>query len=305
MIIGSSTIIGASGTAVTPYAWHHLAWVREGSTCRVYVNGVQQGSGTSSTSFAIGTIGRFYGGGYEMNGYISGARIVAGTCLYPSGTTFTVPTSPPTNVANTQFLCNFTNAGIFDQTAKTVLETVGDAKVSTTQYKYGTGSMYFDGTGDYLKVPDNINLRMESGSFTIEFWWYPVSIASYQTLFDKGYTGAGALLFQTGNGDGRTIIYAGGSSIITSNTAVSTNTWTHIALVRNGSTLTLYQNGNSVGSNTNSTNFSNTSIMGIGGNHSGLTFYGVNGYFDDLRVTKGYARYTANFTAPTAAFKDK
>ena len=305
LIIGSSTIIGASGTAVTPYAWHHLAWVREGSTCRVYVNGVQQGSGTSSTSFAIGTIGRFYGGGYEMNGYISGARIVAGTCLYPSGTTFTVPTSPPTNVANTQFLCNFTNAGIFDQTAKTVLETVGDAKVSTTQYKYGTGSMYFDGTGDYLKVPDNLNLRMESGSFTIEFWWYPVSIASYQTLFDKGYTGAGALLFQTGNGDGRTIIYAGGSSILTSNTAVSTNTWTHIALVRNGSTLTLYQNGNSVGSNTNSTNFSNTSIMGIGGNHSGATFYGMNGYLDDLRVTKGYARYTSNFTAPAYALKDK
>jgi hypothetical protein len=146
---------------------------------------------------------------------------------------------------------------------------------------------------------------MGSGNFTIEFWWYPVNLAGFQSAFDKGYTAADGLLFQTGNGDGRTVIYAGGSSILTSNTAVSTNTWTHIALVRNGSTLTLYQNGNSVGSNTNSTNFSNTSIMGIGGNHSGATFYGMNGYLDDLRVTKGYARYTSNFTAPAYALKDK
>jgi hypothetical protein len=282
--------------------------VANGATTTLYVNGVSAGTtvsrpANSTLDTAIGINTASVGPVWPFLGYISDVRIVKGTAVYTSA--FTPPTAPLTNIANTSLLCNFTNAGIFDQTAKAVLETVGDAKVSTAQYKYGTGSMYFDGTGDYLKVPDNLNLRMESGSFTIEFWWYPVSIASYQTLFDKGYTGAGALLFQTGNGDGRTIIYAGGSSILTSNTAVSTNTWTHIALVRNGSTLTLYQNGNSVGSNTNSTNFSNTSIMGIGGNHSGATFYGMNGYLDDLRVTKGYARYTSNFTAPAYALKDK
>ena len=300
---GSSLLITANNVHVAN-AWNHVAIVRSGTTLTIYVNGVKVGTNCNNSESYFGKLNiAFEDGVASITGYISNFRLIKGTAVYTSA--FTPPTAPLTNIANTSLLCNFTNAGIFDQTAKTILETVGDAKVSTTQYKYGTGSMYFDGTGDYLKVPDNLNLRMESGSFTIEFWWYPVSIANYQTLFDKGYTGAGALLFQTGNGDGRTIIYAGGSSAITSNTAVSTNTWTHIALVRNGSTLTLYQNGNSVGSNTNSTNFSNTSIMGIGGNHSGATFYGMNGYIDDLRVTKGYARYTSNFTAPTSALKDR
>jgi hypothetical protein len=306
--VGSQTELINGSILYTINQWHHIAVVANGATTTLYVNGVSAGTtvsrpANSTLDTAIGINTASVGPVWPFLGYISDVRIVKGTAVYTSA--FTPPTAPLTNIANTSLLCNFTNAGIFDQTAKAVLETVGDAKVSTAQYKYGTGSMYFDGTGDYLKVPDNLNLRMESGSFTIEFWWYPVSIASYQTLFDKGYTGAGALLFQTGNGDGRTIIYAGGSSILTSNTAVSTNTWTHIALVRNGSTLTLYQNGNSVGSNTNSTNFSNTSIMGIGGNHSGATFYGMNGYLDDLRVTKGYARYTSNFTAPAYALKDK
>jgi hypothetical protein len=304
---GGGTAISTSAT-YNLNSWNHFAIVRNSGSVTVYLNGVGGTSGSCTQNFSdtsyVPTIGSYTHNDINMlTGYLSNFRVVKGTAVYT--TNFTPPTAPLTNIANTSLLCNFTNAGIFDHTAKNIIETVGDAKVSTAQYKYGTGSMYFDGTGDYLKVPDNLNLRMESGSFTIEFWWYPVSIASYQTLFDKGYTGAGALLFQTGNGDGRTIIYAGGSSVITSNTAVSTNTWTHIALVRNGSTLTLYQNGNSVGSNTNSTNFSNTSIMGIGGNHSGLTFYGVNGYIDDLRITKGYARYTSNFTAPTSAFKDK
>ena len=305
MGLSGSTVITNSGTAIITNSWSHLAWVRQGSTFRAYVNGIQQGTGTSSESFNINLIGQYHFGGYDINGYISGLRMVNGTCLYPNGTTFTPPTEPPTNIANTSLLCNFTNAGIFDQTAKNILETVGDAKVSTAQYKYGTGSMVFDGTGDYLTIRDNLMMQMGSGDFTIEFWWYPNSIAGYQTPYDKGYTGSGGLLLQTGNGDGRIIVYANGSSVVTSNTAVTVNNWTHMALVRNSTSLTLYQNGVSVGSATNSTNFSNTSITGIGGNASGGVGYPINGYIDDLRITKGYARYTATFTPPTAALKDK
>ena len=89
-----------------------------------------------------------------------------------------MPTSPPTNIANTSLLLNFTNAGIFDQTAKNILETVGDAKVSTAQYKYGTGSIVFDGTGDYLVTSSSVNNRLGSGDFTIEMWLYPSNTSS-------------------------------------------------------------------------------------------------------------------------------
>ena len=287
--------------------WTHIAVARASGVWRIFVNGTLAASRTSSSDLGSTKpclIGQGINGSTTAyNGYISNLRVVKGTAVYTSA--FTPPTAPLTNIANTSLLCNFTNAGIFDQTAKNILETVGDAKVSTAQYKYGTGSMYFDGSGDYLTVRDNPMMQMGSGNFTIEFWWYPNSIAGYQTPYDKGYNGSSGLVLQTGNGDGRIIVYASGSAVVTSNTAVTVNNWTHMALVRNSTSLTLYQNGVSVGSATNSTNFSNTSITGIGGNVSGAIGYPINGYIDDLRITKGYARYTSTFTPPTSALKDK
>jgi hypothetical protein len=82
------------------------------------------------------------------------------------------------------------------------------------------------------------------------------------------------------------------------NGSVTANTWTHIAVVRNGSTTTLYINGTSAVSNTNAI-YNGSSKLGIGGRVDGA-FY-ATGYIDDFRITK-YARYTANFTAPDQAF---
>ena len=163
-------------------------------------------------------------------------------------------------------------------------------------------SVLFDGSGDYLTIADNAALQMGSGDFTIEFWWYPNSIAGYQTPYDKGYSGSGGLVLQTGLGTGRIIVVASGSSVVTSNTALIPGSWTHMALVRNSTSLTLYQNGISVGSATNSTNFSNTSITGIGGNASGASAgqYPINGYISNLRSVKGTAVYTSAFTPPAA-----
>jgi hypothetical protein len=165
-------------------------------------------------------------------------------------------------------------------------------------------SNYFDGTGDYLTVPNNAALQMDSGNFTVEFWINFSSIASYQTPFDKGYTGAGALLFQTGLGNGRMVIYAAGSAVITESGTAPTGTWIHYALVRNGSTLTLYRDGTSSGSTTNSTNFNNSSQLGIGANGvapggGSIGMYAINGYLSNVRVVKGTAVYTTAFTPPT------
>jgi hypothetical protein len=233
---------------------------------------------------------------------MSDVRIVKGTALYTAN--YTPPTAPLTAVSGTSVLAGGKNAGIFDAASINDLSTIGNAQVSTTQAKFGTTSSYFDGSGDYLSVPNNAELQMGSGNFTWEFWWYPTSISGFQTPIEKGYTSSGGLLLQTGNGNGTIVVYASGSGVITASAAVTLNTWNHMALVRSGTSMVLYLNGTSVGSATNSTNFNNTGLMGIGANVSGggAGAYPINGYIDDLRVTKGVARYTANFTPPTTAF---
>lgn len=195
-------------------------------------------------------------------------------------------------------------------TPKTVTA-VGNAQISTAQSKFGGSSIAFDGAGDALTVQNNVSLQMESGNFTIEFWIYFNSISGYQTPFDKGYIQAGGLLLQTGNGNGRLIVYGAGVAVITETGAASTGNWIHYALVRSGTTLTLYRDGISSGSATNSTNFNNVNQMGIGAAGAAIPAislnvgdFAINGYINDLRITKGVARYTANFTPPTAPFPD-
>lgn len=168
------------------------------------------------------------------------------------------------------------------------------------------GSVLFGGSTSvgFITVADNAALQMGSGDFTWEWWWYPTSLTGYQTPIDKGYTGTGGLLFQTGNGDGKLIVYASGSAAFTSTTAVTVNNWKHIALVRSGTTLTLYQGGVSVGSATNSTNFNATDQLVIGANglktgSATLGQYPIVGNISNLRIVKGTAVYTAAFTPPT------
>ena len=130
--------------------WFHVAVSgTTGSSVKLFLNGVQEGSTYTSTTVIDSTrrtsVGAFW---YyvdnsilnPLTGYISDLRILKGTALYT--TTFTPPTAPLTAITNTSLLLNFTNAGIYDATAKNVLETVGDAKISTAQSKWGGGSTY-------------------------------------------------------------------------------------------------------------------------------------------------------------------
>ena len=80
-----------------------------------------------------------------------------------------------------------TNGAIYDSSMMNDLETVGNAQISTSVKKYGTGSMYFDGTGDWLVGVVNPNLGFSSGNFTIEGWAYVTSIgATYQCILSIG-----------------------------------------------------------------------------------------------------------------------
>jgi hypothetical protein len=189
------------------------------------------------------------------------------------------------------------------------LETVGNAQISTSVKKYGTGSMYFDGSGDYLTVPSTPNLGFGSGDFTVEGWVYlTVDIANasggYLTDFRGGSTSNFALGFIGSGGVTKMYAYIGATGADTTGSAtVTLNTWNHVAFVRSGSTVTLYLNGTSNGTLSASYSQGATNVT-IGSRYTGATEY-ITGYIDDLRITKGVARYTSNFTAPTAAFPDK
>lgn len=283
--------------------WNHLAVVRNSTTTTGYINGVVAGSNsfTPSTTSAF-SIGRFNGGSFQYsNGYISNVRVVNGTAIYTSA--FTPPTAPVVATSNTSLLCNMTNAAIYDNAMMSDQETVGNAMVSTSVKKFGNASMYFDGTGDGLQVVGSPNTAFGTGDFTVEFWIYlNASTGSFKKFVELGTSGACFTIETQSTTNVLTITDLNTTVFVTSSSALSLTTWTHVAATRSGTTLRLFQNGTQVGSATNSTNFANSGNVYIGQSNSGQA---INAYMDDLRITKGVARYTANFTPPTSQLPDQ
>lgn len=296
----SSWEVNISGaTTLVAGTWYHFAATRSGSTWRIFVNGVQDGTATASFTIAEETANIIVGS--SIAGYLSGWSVLKGTAQYTSN--FTVPTAPPTVVASTAVLMNFTNAGIIDNAEMNNLETVGNAQISTAQSKFGGASMLFDGTGDYLVAAATPNL-ISSGSFTIEFWVYWNAIPSNFIALLGGTTANTQLFITTkSNGQGIRFGLTGVAEYAAGTQTWVTGTWYHIALVRNGTDVKFYVNGTNISDSTytNSTTYSGALL--IGGGLSGTADF--NGYIDDLRITKGYARYTANFTPQRSQWQDQ
>ena len=315
---GASAFISftTTGTLLTN-SWNHFAIVRNGSSFVCYINGVSSGSGTSSTAVSDVssgiTLGILSGVGSTFLGYCAGFRVVIGTALYTSA--FTPPAAPPTPVTNTQLLLNFTNGGITDATGKNLLETVGTAQITTSFSKYGGGAISFSGTGAYLTLPDSQNFNFGAGDFTIEAWIYPTVVSGEKEIYSKrtstgSYTaiqvGVNAVsstnrLFIIGSLNGSSWGITGTSGTIT----IPTNAFTHIAVVRSGTTIYGFVNGvlDITITGVSGSLMTNTSSAVIGASTTAGD-NAFNGYVDDFRITK-YARYTGNFTPPTSQFQDQ
>jgi len=309
---------GANETSVSwaPSAgqWYHIAVGWNGSnSLAIWINGTRVATNTV-TPTSTGQNGLNIGGasdGYSINGYLSNARLVKGSDVYGVGnSTITVPTSPLTAITNTSLLLSMTNAGIYDNAMMADLETVGNAQVSTSVKKYGTGSMAFDGTGDYLKTPYTSLFSFGTGDFTVECW-ANISSVQYTAIISSTSTSISTSMWLLGFSNTTNQmtfgIDSGGGAICGADYTSYLNTWTHIAASRSGSTLKLFFNGVQVNSVSNSTSFTGDTANPIvlGRRYTNSDQYHLNGYIDDLRITKGYARYTANFTPPTAAFPNQ
>jgi hypothetical protein len=310
---GAADSINASWTATTGQ-WYHIAVTRDSSNnVRMFLNGVQIGSTITSTRTASSTSpvaicfnNSGVSGAGHLQGYVSNFRILKGTAVYTAN--FTPPTAPFTPVANTSLLLNFTSAGIFDQTGKNNLETLGNAQVDTSVVKYGTGSMKFDGSGDYLLTNgDTNNFAFGSGDFTIEFWVYPTSVSSSVAVIYDSRPASTQGLYPVIYLNNATIKYFVSSADRITGSSLSINTWYHIAITRSGTSTKMFVNGTQSGSTyTDSNSYVNAAsrpVIGVSGFNLGLDPF--TGYIDDLRITKGVARYTANFTPPTRAFPNQ
>lgn len=187
-----------------------------------------------------------------------------------------------------------------DETGK-VVTPFGNAKISTAQSNFGGSSGYFDGTGDYLSIPDSLDFVFGTGDFTIECW-IKTSIGN-KTIVDR-YSANPATWQLFINSSGYLQWYT--STIFkTGSVSVIDNSWYHVAVVKYNNLLHFYIGGVENGSGTTDNNNYSVQLtyLGIGAqinNRNGGFDY--NGYIDDLRITKGLARYTANFTPPNKSF---
>jgi len=303
--------------------WNHIVACRGGTgtnQASLFLNGVRVANGTVSNAFnttANYQVG-YDGGSPTWSGYISGLRLVKADVYGYTNTTITVPTAPPTAIANTALLINFTNAGILDSTAKNVGETINSAQISTAVKRYGPSSMLFDGTSDYVVFPSSTNFELVA-DFTMECWIYPTTIAgSERGVFGIGTTDPNSNLVRIQASSSKLQFWLGGSNsggpgagtktgIITCTTALVLNTWYHVALVRSGSgtnNVKLYLNGVLDGQGTG-TYVITANPCAIGSGYPGSTIETFFGYISDFRVTKNVARYLANFTPPTSQLQDQ
>jgi len=186
---------------------------------------------------------------------------------------------------------------------------------STSQYKNGKSSIYFDGIDDYLSIPDFAGLNFGISDFTIEFFYYPTLLNTYHDIINQqDYKTATAhddtswlfIISQTGiyadyidftvseDGDLNNFIS------LKSLSPLSENQWYHIAGVRRNDNISLYVNGKKQSESSISFSLHNSSLPVMIGRHSGIDGGGtmIKGYLDQICIKKGISKYNGNFTPP-------
>ena len=183
---------------------------------------------------------------------------------------------------------------------------VGAAHISAAQGVYGGSSLALNGSMSGLQVNNTDALNLGVGDFTIEMWVYVTAHTNTTAaLLASGGSrwgpGECVLRFDTGS---VLSLYTNSSGILVGTGSFPTGQWQHVAMCRSGGTASIYQGGVAVASGwlPGNLNFSNNLKSFLG--YSDFDKISLNGYIDDLRVTKGLARYTSNFVPPSTPFPD-
>ena len=309
-----------AGTTTNTYAvgqWYHVANVRSGGTSKLYINGVADsgstyamGSVTASTSVSLASS---FGGAATNSGYTSNLRVVKGSAVYSAN--FTPSTTPLTAVTNTALLLNNKSSATALTDSSTNAFTLTNTNTTfdnaTPFVGGGLGSIALNGSSQYLTATKTGSWLTSSGNYTVEAW---INLSSYSAGFSAVYEGqisstqydaaAGWTFGIRGTSTSWTSLRFGpNSAIVTANYTFALNTWYHVAAVNNGGTITLYVNGTSIGTGSN-TAFIDRTVLSIGKLNDATTYAGYAYYFpgkiSNYRIVNGTAVYTSAFTPSTS-----
>lgn len=307
-----NTIEGSDGVALT--------WAHRDRT---------QQTGADLVIFTDGNIGPEVGTTYSLKIYNENDTILRSVSNI-NGTSYSYSTADELtdgsggvgdpSWSNVVLLCHMNGANnstsIVDSSlSNKTISVFGDAKLTTSDFKFSPSSLILDGAGDYVSLASNSDFDL-GDTYTVEFWIKPTSIATNFGIINRGFyrTTVGiwdGFAFSArwiGNSFGRFYFYATTSSnqqYVDVNNCFQANTWTHCAIVRQGTVGKVYINGVLSGTKTGlNTPGSSTEPLKIGiWDHSaGIEYF--NGLLDEIRITKGVARYTSDFTPSNAPFPD-
>tara|TARA_Y100000114_G_scaffold60841_1_gene55859 strand:+ start:55 stop:3252 length:3198 start_codon:yes stop_codon:yes gene_type:complete len=291
------TVTASGSQTVTVGQWHHLAWVRNSGTLKMYMDGEETHSYSNTYNYSLQTLtlGRdaASGGAGQARAIWSDLRIVKGTAVYTSA--FDPPTAPLTAITNTKLLLPFTDAKIFDAsqgvgpTAGEVqtIVTIGDGAVASSgQQHFGENTIFFDGSNDYIDINQPIRGLEDH---THEAWVYPTAgHSSYKGFFASAPDGSGSGINVSKD-------VAGGPNnsspaIASFNPTVPDNEWSHVVLQRQSGIHSLYRNGVLQGTSSATVNFDQDTVR-MASRYRNTTTYGFGGYIHDFRISKGLARF--------------
>jgi hypothetical protein len=306
----SNTWLSSTSTS-SQDVWQHFCWTRDGSgNNKVFVNGTQATTFTDSTDYTSQNfkMGEEQNGTNDLKAYIKDLHIVKGYAYEPDSTYADGAAEPTTG---TVFLgCGLPYHGDKSSSPKTLtIANSGISIVNDTPHDYieysaanHGGSVYFDGTGDYLTTTSSNYSLGSSSAFTFEFWYrFDDFLSSPATIFDY-YDGSGNNINKLAITSSNVYLYDApvNANILAYATEHQSNIWYHFCWTRDASNNhVFYINGQQVGTSTSSTNL-NGEILDFGRRAGTYNNTFMKGHLSDISLIKGSVTRTSNFTPPTA-----
>ena len=292
--------------------WYHVAFVRNSSTSKLYVNGVEKLSASDSTDYTDTnwTIGGWYSSSYLFTGYMSNFRIVKGTAVYTSA--FTPPTSPLSAITNTQVLAcqshnfkeNSGNSYTLTRASLPKIETNAPFN-STTVYDPAThgGSVEFTAaSADYFS---GSSAQSVGSDWTIDFWFYPRAAGGYSAIIGTAdtvsYATQAQYMLHMNSGDLVLFRGTGGSYYDTTVGTPERYAWNHVAVSRSASATQGWMNGTRTLNSATVTQPASSAYLLFGRFYSNYASYYYDGRLANFRMVDNSSIYSgATITVPTA-----